>query len=157
MEETVDHNKIFGIYYVMGKDRSLAKLRKKLMHPKCTQNAPSLDTLKRWSRSFHWQEKVKQTDTEVSEILKKKLKKTAVNSKADYRELIKEVIDKFKEKLKEGKIKMSKPQDIIEMIKLDLLVMGEPTGREEHLVTHKLIEVDIGKYPKQNEKNNISG
>ena len=65
-------------------------------------------------------------------------------------------MDQFEEKLKDKKIKLSKPQDIIEMMKLDLLMMGEPTGREEHLVTHKLIEVDISKYPKQNEENNIS-
>ena len=154
MEETFDHTKIFGIYYVMGKDRSLAKLRKKLMHPKCTQNAPSLDTLKRWSRSFHWQEKVKQTDTEVSEILKKKLKKTAVNSKADYRELIKEVIDKFKEELKEGKIKMSKPQDINEMIKLDLLMMGEPTGRDEHKIEPLIVKLEKEDKDKDNTNGN---
>ncbi|MBA7548977.1 hypothetical protein ES705_41445 [subsurface metagenome] len=159
MEETVRHIEIFNLYYAMGDDRSIKKLWNKLNQDdtKMIPKVPSYQTLKRWSKTFSWQERIKQTDIEVSEILKKKLKETAVYSKESYRKLIKEVIDKFKEKLEEGKIKISKPQDIIEMIKLDLLVMGEPTGREEHLVTHKLIEVDIGKYPKQNEENNISG
>ena len=150
MEETLKHIEAFNLYYVIGEDRSLKKLLKKLDHNHTTA-IPSLGALKSWSRSFHWQERIKQTDAEVSKILKEKLKETAVNSKADHRELIKEVIDKFKEKLKEGKIKMSKPQDIIEMIKLDLLMMGEPTGREERMVALKLIDVDISNYPKQKE------
>lgn len=135
----------------MGSDRSISKLRKKLMLPKClqnvTKNVPCLMTLKRWSKAFNWQEKVKQLDSRVNKIVNEKIEETAVYSKADYRKLVKEVADKFKEKLKEGKIKISKPQDIIEIIKLDLLMMGEVTGREE--VTHKLIDVNMNKYPEQ--------
>lgn len=151
MEETVKHIEIFNLYYAMGSDRSIKKLWNKLNQDatKMIPKVPSYQTLKRWSKIFGWQEKIKQIDIEVSEILNKKLKKDVVYSKTNYRALVKKVIDKFKERLKEGKIKISKPQDIIEMIKLDLLMMGEPTGREE--VIHKLIEVDISKYPKQNE------
>ena len=148
MEETLKHIKAFNLYYVMGEDRSLKKLLKKLDHNHTTA-IPSLGALKSWSRSFHWQERIKQTDAEVSKILKEKLKETAAYSKEGYRKLVKEVVDQFKEKLKDKKIKLSKPQDIIEMIKLDLVMMGESTDRQ--VVLHTLVDVDIGKYPKQKE------
>lgn len=152
MQEKPNHIKIFNLYYVMGSDRSLKKLWNKLNQNNTTMlpKVPSYQTLKRWSKIFSWQERIKQTDIEVSEILKKKFKKDVVNSKVDYRKLVKEVIDQFKEKLKNKKIKFSKPQDIIEMVKLDLLMMGEPTGREDF--NFKLIDVDMDKYPKQKDE-----
>ncbi|MBA7546235.1 hypothetical protein ES705_38620 [subsurface metagenome] len=148
MKETLRHIEAFNYYYILGNKRSITEVARKFTVCRAS--------VSKWSRFFHWKERVKQTDIEVSEILKKRLKKAAVYSKDNYRALVKEVMDQFEEKLKDKKIKLSKPQDIIEMMKLDLLMMGEPTGREEHLVTHKLIEVDISKYPKQNEENNIS-
>ena len=148
MKETLRHIEAFNYYFLLGDRRSLQSVARKF--------TVSRTSIHKWAKVFDWKERVKQTDIEVSEILKKRLKKAAVYSKDNYRALVKEVMDQFEEKLKDKKIKLSKPQDIIEMMKLDLLMMGEPTGREEHLVTHKLIEVDISKYPKQNEENNIS-
>jgi len=154
MEETLRHIEVFNLYYAMGSDRSIKKLWNKLNQDdtKMIPKVPSYQTLKRWSKAFNWQERIKQTDTEVSEILEKKLKKVVVNSKDDYRKLIKEVVDKFKEKLEKGKIKMSKPQDINEMIKLDLLMMGVPT-KHEIGGSLKLTFANLMKAKKEREKN----
>ena len=152
MRETPGHIEVFNLYYTMGGDRSIKKLWNKLDQDdtKMIPKVPSYQTLKRWSKIFSWQIKVKETDIEVSKLLKETLKEAAVYSKADYRALAKEVVDKFKEQLKVGNIKILKPQDIIEMIKLDLLMMGEPTDRQ--VVLHSLLDVDVNNYPKQDEK-----
>ena len=152
MRETPGHIEVFNLYYTMGGDRSIKKLWNKLDQDdtKMIPKVPSYQTLKRWSKIFSWQIKAKETDIEVSKLLKETLKEAAVYSKADYRALAKEVVDKFKEQLKAGNIKILKPQDIIEMIKLDLLMMGEPTDRQ--VVLHSLLDVDVNNYPKQDEK-----
>lgn len=138
MKETPEHIKIFELYYSMDNDRSLSKLREKLMSPECPQNVPSLKTLKRWSVAFNWQERIEQRDIENSKTLKnklsKKVDKAIVNSKADYRALIKKVVTKFEKKLKENKIIISKPQDLNIMAQLDLLLMGEATERDEIII-----------------------
>jgi len=138
MKETPEHIKIFELYYSMDNDRSLSKLREKLMSPECPQNVPSLKTLKRWSVAFNWQERIEQRDIENSRTLKNKLSKKVdrikVNSKADYRALVKKVVIEFEKRLKAGKIIISKPQDLNIMAQLDLLLMGEATGRDEIIV-----------------------
>jgi len=59
--------------------------------------------------------------------LEKKVDKAIVQSKANYRALISKVVKKFEEKLKDGKIRIEKPEDLNVMAKLDLLLMGEAT------------------------------
>ena len=39
--------------------------------------------------------------------------------------MIKKVVKKFEEKLKDGKIRIERPEDLNVMAKLDLLLMGE--------------------------------
>jgi len=138
MKETPEHIKIFELYYSMDNDRSLSKLREKLMSPECPQNVPSLKTLKRWSVAFNWQERIEQRDIENSKTLKNKLSKKVdrikVNSKADYRALVKKVVIEFEKRLKAGKIIISKPQDLNIMAQLDLLLMGEATERDEIII-----------------------
>lgn len=130
MKETLRHTEAFYYYYGLGDKRSYTQVARKF--------TISRTSIHKWSKVFNWRERVEQTDIEISKILKKKLKEAIVYSKADYRALVKEVVDKFKERLKEGKIKISKPQDIIEMIKLDLLMMGESTEREDLIIKVKL-------------------
>lgn len=153
MKETPEHIKIFELYYSMDNDRSLSKLREKLMSPECPQSVPSLKTLKRWSVAFNWQERIEQRDIENSKTLKNKLSKKVdrikVNSKADYRALVKKVVIEFEKRLKAGKIIISKPQDLNIMAQLDLLLMGEVTERDEIIVIRPPKE--------ENETNSESG
>ena len=137
MKETPEHIKIFELYYSMGKDRSIKKLWNKLCqdYTKTMLKIPSYPTLKLWSKNFNWQYRVEQRDIENSKTLEntlsKEVNKAMVNSKADYRALIKKVVVEFEKKLKAGKIIISRPGDLDVMAKLDLLLMGESTERGE--------------------------
>lgn len=144
MKETLKHTEAFNYYYLLGDKRSYTQVARKF--------TVSRYSIYKWSKAFNWKERVKQTDLEVSKILKKKLERAVINSKDDYRKLAKKIVDKFKKKLKEGKINISKTQDIIETIKLDLLMMGEATEKKD-IVIHKLLDVDTSKYPKQDKNN----
>ena len=44
--------------------------------------------------------------------------------------------------IKEGKLKIRNTQDLERVIKLDLLLMGESTEREEHLGSTELSQAD---------------
>jgi len=127
MKETLRHKEIFELYYAMEDKRSLSKLRKKLMSPECPLNAPSLKTLKRWSKAFNWQDRIELRDIDNGKKLEAKTDKAVVNSKADYRALIRKTVDLYKKKLDDGKIIISRPQDLDILAKLDLTLMGEAT------------------------------
>jgi hypothetical protein len=47
------------------------KLRDKL-HQNSTETAPSLRTLKNWSKAFNWQKRIEQRDIEIGNKLEKR-------------------------------------------------------------------------------------
>lgn len=122
MKETLKHKEIFERYYVAGSDRSLSKLREELMSLAGVQDVPSLKTLKRWSKAFGWQKMIEKRDKEIAKKLEAKVDREIVRSKANYRALVNKVVTKFEARLKAGKIKISRPQDLDVMAKLDLLL-----------------------------------
>jgi len=77
-----------------------------------------------------------------------------VNSKADYRTLINKVVKEFEKKLKDHKIRIDKPEDLSIMAKLDLLMMGEATEKQD--ITYKLLDTDMSKYPKVENEARVS-
>jgi len=101
----------------------------------CTKVAQKFQISERtfwnWYKKYNWRERVEQRDIENAKKLEKKVDKAIVNSKADYRALIKKVVKAFEDKLKAGKIRISKPEDLNVMAKLDLLMMGESTEKQD--------------------------
>lgn len=150
-EETLKQNQIFNIYYSLGDKRSLEKLFEKLKNePQYTENIPSLQTLKSWSKKFNWQERIQQRDAEISKGLEKKINQDIVNEKAEHRKLIKAILNELKRSLieyqneiKEG-IKPAQIETIKDLkdisqiidtlIKLDLNILGEPLTQSVNLI-----------------------
>jgi len=148
MKETLKAKEMFELYYSMGSDRSLDALRKKLvseMSQNEPEKIPSLPTLKRWSKNFNWQERVEQRDMDNAKRLEKKTNTTVVNEKANYRKIIKEAFDIFKENLRNGEVEIKTVQDMERLAKLDLLIMGEATERGENTQEHAFTDESIKK------------
>lgn len=124
----------------MGNDRSLVKLKEKLMSSKSPYSVLNLKTFQRWSKAFNWQERIILRDINNGKELEKKVDKAIVNSKADYRALIKKVVQKFEDKLKENKIRIERPEDLNVMAKLDLTMMGENPEDKDLKITVELIK-----------------
>lgn len=119
MKETLRHKQAFDYYYSLGNERSFKLVESKYK--------VSNMTVARWSKAFNWQHRIEQRDIENSKKLEKKTDNAIVNSKADYRALIKQTVDEYKERLRLGRIKITRPQDLESLAKLDLLLMGEET------------------------------
>ena len=148
MKEELKHKEIFEQYYIMGKDRSLKKLLDKL-HRDSTGTAPSLRTLKSWSKAFNWQERIEQRDIEISRGLEDKTNETIINIKSGFKAEIKvqlnifkvmlnRLIKKFKDSKEDETIEIKKIEDLKvvtdsyeKLIKLYLTLIGEASEIEE--------------------------
>jgi len=130
MKETLKHSEIFEYYYSLGTKRNFKLVESKF-------NVSNM-SVARWSKAFNWQKRIGQRDIENAKKLEVKIDKAIVNSRAEYRTLIKKVVKEFEKKLKAGKIRIDKPEDLSVMAKLDLLMMGQATEREEHKVVLNL-------------------
>lgn len=131
MKETLRHKEAFEYYYSLGDNRSYPKVALKF--------TVSKTSIKKWAKNFNWQERIELRDINNGKELEKKVDKAIVNSKADYRALIKKVVKKFEQKLKDGKIRIERPEDLNVMAKLDLLLMGESPD-DDLEITVKLIK-----------------
>ena len=119
MKETLRHREALEYYYILGDKRTLQKVADKF--------TVSRQSISKWKREFNWQNRIELRDINNGKKLEAKTDKAIVSSKADYRALIKKVVKKFEEKLKDGKIRIERPEDLNVMAKLDLLLMGEAT------------------------------
>lgn len=146
MKETLRHKEVFEQYYVMGEDRSLAKLRKKMTSLKLPYKVVSLRTLQTWSKVFNWQYRTSQRDMDIAKELSTKTDKTIIAIKADYRaeikaqfNILKKMLNKLIEQFKNDKgieIKdVTGLKDVLgcyeRLIKMDLTLIGEES--EEYL------------------------
>jgi len=135
MKEKLKHKEAFEYYYSLGENRGLRKVAQKFNI--------TLTAVANWSKAFNWQDRIELRDINNAKKLEDKTDKAVVNSKADYRALIRKVVKEFEQKLKDKKIIISKPGDLADMAKLDLLMMGEATERGELNITNakqKLID-----------------
>lgn len=122
----------FEYYYALGEERSHLKVAEHF--------GKSERTIIEWSRSFGWLERISQRNIEVANKLREKSIKTVVDEKAKYRTIVKTAIGKFVKNLTEDKIDVKSVYELRELIKLDLMLMGEPT--EIQKVQNEVTEED---------------
>ena len=149
MKETLRHKEAFEYYYSLDKGRNLSSV--------AVQFKVSERSVAKWSKNFNWQTRLEQRDIENGKRLEKKTDKNVVNSKADYRELIRQTVEIYKQRLIDGKIIINRPQDLETLVKLDLNLMGEASEITDDKSVHELVEEfrkvlspeDVKKYIKQ--------
>lgn len=114
--ETLEMREMFEYYYSMGKERSFVKV--------CQKYNISETSIKRYAKSFSWVQRVEQRDLANATELEKRTNETVVNSKAMYRELIKDLTDDFAQRVRDGKMKINSVKQFVELVQLDLDLMG---------------------------------
>lgn len=129
MRETLRHREAFEYYYSLGEKRSYPQVASKF--------AVSVTSVKKWAKAFNWQERVEQRDIENARKLEKKTNEAVVETKANYRKIVKAAIARWVENFRERSIEPGSVQDLERLIKLDLLLMGEDpeTKKAEALQT----------------------
>lgn len=142
MRETKEHTDAFNEYYLMGDKRSLTVL--------AGDRGVSVKTTKKWSAEFNWQERIKLRDIEIGRKTTEKVDDQIVNTKADYRRDIKLSMQPVKAAINSAIIKNKKTgkaklnfsvedakdlkamvDSLEKLIKVDLVIMGEPDSRTE--------------------------
>ena len=146
-EETAVQAEAFEAYYAMGDGRSLAKLcQNYTQFMPDSQKTPPLVTLKNWSRFFHWQERIVIRDKAIAEGVEKKTTKAAIDRKAKW---LSQAEDRIKTAFEEDgrpKFGVEDNKSLNEIVKLALVLMGEPERKEvSHQHEIKIIEVKESK------------
>ena len=158
----------FDQYYAMGAKRELKGLAGGLKGAEeFKHGVPAWKTLKKWSAANNWQERCKQRDIENSRKVQEQTDKSVVNSMADHRKMIKELLEQDStldgyaitligtafDLITEGTLKVETIKELVELMrvhqgsigkkvdlmKADLLLMGEPDSRNE--TTIRIIDV----------------
>jgi len=114
--DTLERKEAFEYYYSLGEERSLQKTAE--------FTGKGFATIKRWSRSLNWTERVKQRDLELATKLEKKTNHTILTSKVEYRGAIRELVEQFKQDVADGVIKIKSVQDFEKIVRLDMDLMG---------------------------------
>jgi transposase len=123
--ESLRHREAFEYYYGMGKDRSLSQVASRF--------DVTVQAVGKWSSSFNWQERIEQRDIENGKRLAKKTDDTIVETKANYRKIIKACIAQAVEKIRNRELTAATIQDLERLIKTDMLLLGEATERNDTL------------------------
>lgn len=117
----------FEIYYQLGDKRSLRAV--------ADQVGRTERTIAGWSRAFSWVDRVKQR--EIEDARNNALSSSALNSqttdvKTRYRIMINNLMAHASKKIALGELKIRNVQDFERVVKLDLLLMGEATDRQDN-------------------------
>ena len=116
----IDAGECFRIYYGMGTSRSLQKLLEKL-NKHCPEKAPSLTTLKQWSRHGNWVEQCMLTDQEIASGVKEKMLPEWIKVKA---ELFDALISQVRAGVAAG-IEPENTRDVVAAVREIRAMMGE--------------------------------
>lgn len=116
----------FEVYYGLGAKRSLKLVAERVERTE--------RTIAGWSRAHNWVDRVKQR--EIEDAKNEALCSGALNSlttdiKTRYRILLNQLIDMASKKIAKGELNIKNIQDLERVVKLDLLLMGEATERQE--------------------------
>lgn len=131
MAELSKENKLqreaFEIYYQLGDKRSLRAVSEKVGRTE--------RTVAGWSRAYSWVDRVKQR--EIEDARNEALSSNALNAqttdiKTRYRIMINNLMAQASRKIASGELKIRNVQDLERAVKLDLLLMGEATDRQDN-------------------------
>ena len=114
---------------------------------------PTVQTLINWSEEDHWEEKLRAIREGIRNELESEGLTEIVSSDIDELKILKQLEEIAIKQIDERGLKPRIWKDIITTfdftIKTKRLIKGEPTERAD--IIYKLIDIDISKYPKQNE------
>lgn len=125
----------FEYYYHMGDKRSLRAVADKIERTE--------RTVAGWSRAFSWVDRVKQREIEDARNMGgEALNSHTTDVKTRYRILMNNLMAKASQKIADGNLNIRNIQDLERVVKLDLLLMGESTERQDNTGTTELSKAD---------------
>ena len=118
-----EHNtQAFEVYYALGPKRSHSAVAKKL--------GVSVSTIKNWSRSFRWQERIAERDTQVAREVASRTLNTEVARTQRSLQIVQMSIVQLAKAISQGKVKMTM-QDLDRLLRLEMFLTDQPDSRQE--------------------------
>lgn len=108
--ETARAMEAFEVYYLMGIERSLARVSDEM--------GISIGTVTKWSTKYNWVERVKQRDEKNMRLVAYADDKAYVESLRGYAKIVDESIKKYNEALTKGKVVVNNPKDLDKLMRL---------------------------------------
>lgn len=168
MVETTRHGDAFNYYLsLIGPKRSYTEVALKFK--------VSRTSVAKWAKAFSWVERVALRDIEINKQTENATSETIVNTKADYRAMIKErleedtaldgyvvaLIGKAKELIESGEMKVETVRELVELMKVHqgstakkidlmragLLMMGEADSKVDHGIKIEFPGIDFDSLP----------
>ena len=155
-KESARAHAAYEIYAAMGPARSLSKLIRQ-MSTTDPDEAPEISTVKFWSRTHRWQDRVEVFDSKVAE----KVEAGAVDREAERRLDVLDTVETFIVEVRRSldqyaqrktPVDWQTPQDIraagstlAELVKTRELILGKATSRVE-LMSNEEIEAELAEY-----------
>lgn len=125
----------FEIYYHLGDIRSLKKVAEKVGRTE--------RTVAGWSRDFNWVDRIRQRKIEDAKNEDRNaLIAQTTDVKTRYRILMNNLIAQASKKIADGSLGIRNVQDLERVVKLDLLLMGEATDRQDTTGATELSQAD---------------
>ena len=111
--------KAFELYYSLGQNRSIGDVANIL--------GKNMRTVKGWCSKFDWDSMVIQRDLEVAgKSGLEELRKETLAIRTEYRKAMDALLTQAEKDIEDGKLQIKSIEDLEVIIKLDLLLMGEP-------------------------------
>jgi len=142
MIKNANVDEAFEYFYSLGAGRSMKKVGE---HFHVT-----LRTVQNWAKTYNWRMKLDQRDVEIAKKMGEKTTNAILNEKANFRKDIKAAMAPIRDILsglikkvqaQENPIKVSSAKDYKdlllvykELVRLDLLLVGEATDKTEHQI-----------------------
>jgi len=125
MKETLEHKQAFDFYYTLGKSRSLPQVGH--------EYNVSLNAVKKWSKAFQWQKRIQNRDKKIAKQLEKVTDQSIVEIKGRYSRVAEVMLEKIvtvkNGKIIDVKLQIETISDFEKVVKILLLLLGEPTER----------------------------
>ena len=118
-----EHNtQAFEAYYALGPKRSHSAVAKKL--------GVSVSTIKNWSRSFRWRERIAERDTQVAREVASRTINDSVSRQKRSLQIVQMSIVQLAKAISQGKVKMTLA-DLDKLIRLEAFLSDLPDTRTE--------------------------
>lgn len=126
MEETLRHREAFEFYYALGSNRSYPQV--------ASQFTISLTSVKKWAKSFKWQDRVKERDIKNTRKLEEKTDETIIQAKSKYLAIIQNTLYKYEVALQSGDIKINNVKDLATLANLEMSLREEEVPEEDKTI-----------------------
>lgn len=127
LEMSPDKQELFLRFYEMGTQRSAAKLS--------SESGVPATTIAKWSSKYGWIERIRRIDSQSTKIVEQKIIDKNAKAKEMHIALIDGMIAKIVDKrTKKIKITPKDPKQVVELMKMRLLLTGEADSRSENNV-----------------------